>query len=203
MKRRIWFRNGKQVIFQISFSSRLCYRNSEKAEKPVHVSFSPVLLTPPHRPTPSFPFCFLGLGAQSHYASVCLPGTRRVVLASPSYQLSLILSSASHNLRSVPSLQPCRSQLGTLHPAALSLASLLQHLFATSNAQMEITGKWMAGYHVITCKSFTLSLYSPSIKVSAWGVPCLGLSLPGLFRLHGTYFRLIQGSHVENKGRQC
>lgn len=48
IKGRIWLPDGKQVILKICLYGCLCYRNSEKEDKPVQVSFSPELLLPLH-----------------------------------------------------------------------------------------------------------------------------------------------------------
>ena len=148
VKGRIWFHNGRQVICKLGFSSCLRYINGSK---PMHASDFPVLAFP-H--VLSFPFCFIGLGAQPHYCSrlpiwdsECCPHFSPLSVQPPSllstpylpFTLSLITSS------------------GTLLPAAPSLASLLhrlfRHLWSTNRNH---PGKWMTGYHVITCKSFPL-----------------------------------------------
>lgn len=148
IKGRIWFYNGRQVICKLGFSNCLCYINDRK---PMHVSLLPVLAFP-H--IPFFPFWFPGLGAQLRYCS-CLPvWDSKCCPHFPHCRFSLVLSSAPHNLPFTPSLF---KSSGTLLPAAPSLASLLQHLFCHLwSTNRNHPGKWMTGYHMITCKSFPL-----------------------------------------------
>ena len=146
IKGRIWFHNGRQVICKLGFSSCLYYINGRK---PMHVSVFPVLAFPHIL---SFPFCFPRLGAQPHYCS-CLPvWDSKCCPHFPCYWFSLVLPSAPPNLPFTPSLF---KSSGTLLPAALSLASLLQNLFCHLwSTNRNHPGKWMTRYHVITCKLF-------------------------------------------------
>lgn len=147
-----------------------CATEIQKRQKSLCTSLSSQFswLTPIHSPSPSV---FLDLV----FTASLLLLFAFLGLTSPSYWLSLVLSSGSHSLPSTPSLRPWISHLGTLPPAALSLASLLQHLFCYLwSTNINNPGNWMAEYHLIACKLFTLSLHSLSIKVSACCVPYFG-----------------------------